>query len=299
MGMAAVFGIDDRVMLTPDHPEKAWARSTAVAVLNSLETETSPGFWELDVDTSKDFLCSDEKFYNRPSLSYACSGVLVAPDLLITAGHCMVNKGEVRNEKGMYCEAYSTWIFDYAIDRKGKPQTQNIPAKNRYTCKQIVYAVSDAQNDYALIQLDRPVEGRRPLRIATEGVRPAGRYKMAGHPLGLPTVLSRNARVLEDDPSKNYFVTNLDAFIGNSGSGVVNSRNEVVGILISGTPSSNLIKDEAQQCERINSCDENGHNCLLPDVPPAGKELPRVGSEVQRIAPVLEVMKEFERNQRK
>lgn len=292
---AANFGKDDRQMISPWTGNSTVARSTAVAVLNSLIEETSPGKFKLMVENTSSFLCSDEKFYNKPSLPYACSGFLVAPDLLVTAGHCMVNHGETRNETGMYCESYSSWVFDYALNRAGRPQTENIPADNHYKCKQIIYAVSDKNNDYALIQLDRPVKGRKPLKMVSAPVSSQEFLKMIGHPFGLPSVLSHNARVIEDLPERNYFVTTLDAFEGNSGSGVLNSKNEIVGILIGGTPSANTVDDKVKGCSRHNYCDEKGENCLLPDEKPELK----VGSDVQRIAPIIKLVNEFNKNRTK
>lgn len=298
---AANFGKDDRIMLTPRSPYYNLSRSTAVAVLNTLVEETSPKKYKMLVESSDSFLCSDEKFSHKPSLPYACSGFLVAPDLLVTAGHCMVNHGETRNETGMYCEAYGSWIFDYSLDTLGRPRTENIPQENHYKCKQIVYAVSDKTNDYALVQLDRPVTGRLPLPLSEAPVGAQERLKMIGHPLGLPSVLSQNARIFENDPNKSYYVTNLDAFEGNSGSAVFNSKNQIVGVLISGTPSENLVdqKQKTQSCSRHNFCDENGLNCLSPDEPTPENPQGRAGTEVQKIQPLIKLIKEFQSSRNK
>jgi hypothetical protein len=84
--------------------------------------------------------------------------------------------------------------------------------------------------------------------------------------------------------SSSTFVTNLDAFEGNSGSPVLNSHNEVVGILVSGTPMNNLIEDQTAHCYRYNRCDENGSRCLLSDADSSKlKNFQGVGSDVQRI----------------
>lgn len=292
---AAIFGVDDRIMISPQTRDYSLARSTAVAVLNTLINETSSARYEILTDSTKDFLCKDEKFYNKPSLSYACSGFLVAPDLLVTAGHCMTNIEEVRNEKGLYCESYSSWVFDYAADSKGQVNTTSIPADNHYKCKQIVYAISDKENDFALIQLDRPVKGRKPLKLSSSEISGLESLKMIGHPLGLPSVLSKNARVIKNDLKKKSFVTTLDAFVGNSGSAVFNQNNEVVGILISGTPANNMVLDKANKCERFNHCDESTLNCLLPDEVKAGETPVDVGSDVQRLSPLLKIINEFEK----
>lgn len=289
LSLAAIFGVDDRVSVAPGSFKSDLARSTAVGVLAPLVEESSPGRLRLQVDRASSFLCSDQRFADETSLAYACSGFLVAPDLLVTAGHCMVNGGETRDEEGMYCEAYQ-WLFDYAHDAEGKVPVDGLPAENLYRCKKIIYAVSDEGapwRDYALIQLDRPVAGRKPLRLASGPLPKSSRLHMIGHPLGLPAKVSRGARVLVDQPERQSFITTLDAFEGNSGSAVFNSKDEVVGILIGGTPTTGLIDDRAASCGRVNTCREDGTGCDVPERDTAVfAGFQRIGSEVQRIAPL-------------
>lgn len=296
---AAVFGVDDRLSISPNSPKAQLARSTAVGVLSSLVEESSPGKLKLSLDLAKNFLCEGERFASETSMPYACSGFLVAPDLLVTAGHCMVNFGEVRNEPEMYCEAYH-WLFDYKLDASGRPITNEIPADNLRRCKQIIYAVSEDKppyRDYALVQLDRPVTDRKPLRLSTRPLPLNSRLHMIGHPLGLPAKLSRNARVFVNNPERGSFITSLDANAGNSGSAVFNAQDEVVGILIGGVPSpgADLINDPVKLCGRFNSCREDGTGCKEDgSVDSAFPGFQGVGSEVQRIAPILELIRSLQ-----
>lgn len=117
---AAIFGKDDRTDVTPHSVFSILGRSVAVAVLsaNIEPSTTKMGTFKLNTDTLDGLLCPDERFAQDPSLSYSCSGFLVAPDLLVTAGHCQVNTGESRNEPGMYCEAFG-WLFGYQRDASG------------------------------------------------------------------------------------------------------------------------------------------------------------------------------------
>jgi V8-like Glu-specific endopeptidase len=62
-----------------------------------------------------------------------------------------------------------------------------------------------------------------------------------GYPFGTPAKVSPNARVSISNPAKQSYLTTLDVFEGNSGSPVFNLKNEVVGILIAGTPSSKVL----------------------------------------------------------
>lgn len=292
---AAIFGADDREPLPPGSPRFEASRSVALAILTSNFKESSPGKLKLEPGKMSEFLCPTEKFATDPSMSYACTGFLVGPDLIATAGHCMVNTGESRNEPAMYCEAFS-WLFDYRNEADGHVQLDDVPADRLYKCKQVIYAVKDEQapfRDFALVQLDREVKGRTPFKLAENT---GGPYHMMGHPLGAPLKLSRGSLLLKNDRSRESFLTNLDAFEGNSGSPVLNAKSEVVGILVGGTPSQSFFEPAGRGCSVYNRCAENGISCALPDkdttIFPGYQG---VGSEVQRIAPVQKLIEEFKR----
>jgi hypothetical protein len=289
---AAVFGTDNRLNLRLNTPEANLARSTAVALL-STNFEIVNGRLKLDAPSLAGEVCPEEKFSADPSLSYACSGFLVAPDVIATAGHCMVNVGESRQEKLGYCEAYS-WLFDYAKDEQGAIALHDLDPENLYRCREVIYAVREEHppyRDFALVQLDRPVANRPPLRLSSAPLN-AGPYSMIGYPLGTPAKLAPNAKILLNNPSRQSFITNLDALDGNSGSPVFNSSSEVVGILVAGTPSQTLFPDPVRGCQRYNICDENGKNCRVPDAEPSiFPYFQQTGSEVQRIAPIMELLK--------
>ncbi len=278
---ASVFGVDDRALIKPFSPEEPYSQAIAVGVLNSMVTEKN-GEFNLDVSNTKDFLCAGENFFNEPSIDYACTAFLVGPDLLATAGHCVVNTGVIENDPERYCEVYY-WIFDYQSNALGETQIKNIPSENVYKCKKIIFGANQERlpfRDFALIQLDREVIGRNPLKLSnTDDL--LGPFSMMGHPLGVPQVLSRGANLIENDLTKQSFVTSLDALEGNSGSPVFNASMEVIGILISGSPEPHLVKDESKDCYRYNMCDESGKNCT-------NKSTDAGGSDVQRIKPLLD-----------
>jgi hypothetical protein len=267
-----------------------------VAVLSTLiePSAAKPGTLRLLTERLDDFVCRDERFASDPTLPYACSGFLVAPDLLVTAGHCMVNAGESRHDTDLYCGAYG-WLFDYRAGDDGAVALDGIPRENFVKCREVIYAVRDEKapwRDYALVRLERAVPDRTPFPLAAAAPAPGEKLTMLGHPFGTPLKASPGARVTLDDPARASFLTTLDAFEGNSGSVVLNERGEAVGILVGGTPSANTVKDEAQGCERYNRCDENGRACSADDPDPS--VLPGwqgVGSEVARIAPIAELLK--------
>ena len=291
---ASIYGRDDRRDLTANSSQASFGKATAIAVLTGNETWLANGKLNLDVESLSSILCADEKFSSDPSLSYSCSGFLVGPDLIATAGHCMVNHGESKNETEGYCKAYD-WLFDYQKDQQGQTQTKEISADKVYHCRRIIYAVSDEVApflDFALVQLDRPVKDREPLKLSSAEVKMGAPVSMIGYPLGMPMKLTDGARVMANESSSPALLTNLDAFDGNSGSAVFNAQNEVIGILVSGRPSEIFYEDKQNKCSRFNSCDEEGAHCKVPQQFPDRNPLfQKPGSDVQRISPLIELIK--------
>jgi hypothetical protein len=289
---AAIFGADNRHTVLPGSPALELSRATAIAVLASNFSVNSAGL--IDLDTGKlENLCSNEPLANEASLDYSCTGFLIAPDLLVTAGHCVyaVNTPNqtLEHETKLACETFS-WLFDY----RAPTQTKNINPNRLFKCKEIIYARQTETApflDYALIRLDRPALGRTPFKLAPKAVASGDAVAMIGYPFGTAARYTDSARVTHNDVRRDSFLTTLDAFEGNSGSPVFNSAHEVVGILVGGTPSANTYTPKGLRCERVNRCSEDGTKCDVPDTDTS--VLPGyqgVGSEVQRIQPILDLI---------
>ncbi|MEM7235079.1 MAG: trypsin-like peptidase domain-containing protein [Planctomycetota bacterium] len=170
-------------------------------------------------------LCRDEPYWSQPSPGW-CSGFLVAPDIVATAGHCVNDSGECRD---------SVMVFGFRMLDKNTPQI-DIPASQVYFCQGIVGRdLSDTGPDWALIKLDREVPDHEPLPIRREGqIRTGQDVVMIGHPAGLPSKITPGAQVRARS-APSYFVATLDAYAGNSGSAVFNADTMVVeGVLSRG-----------------------------------------------------------------
>jgi hypothetical protein len=131
-----------------------------------------------------------------------------------------------------------------------------IKKENVYNCEKIVTRSRRDTffkfADFAIIQLDRPVNDRTPLKVRLHGrVKKGTELVLLGHPSGLPLKYDANGRVthhwnkFEKENLKsrvktffqraNYFTANVDSFAGNSGSPLINKKTgEVEGILILG-----------------------------------------------------------------
>lgn len=265
---AVIYGADDRrdIFQVPQYSNIA--RATAVAVGNILLDKNADGTYNVeDAEiVGESFLCKDERFANQPSVG-VCSGFLVGDRYLVTAGHCVLPNGIVDNQYHPFCDSFA-WYFNYTMKGPNDNPSKNIPADRIYRCKNIIRAENidavnpaDAGNDFAVIELDRPVTADiKPLPLQTRPVAVGDRVYTIGFPIGLPAKFSGMAPV-RSIARPTYYEVNLDTQSGNSGGVVLNARNEVTGILISGFPED--FYNTAQQCQRFNHCDENGLNCVV------------------------------------
>jgi Trypsin-like peptidase domain len=170
-------------------------------------------------------LCDGQRFANQPVAAF-CSGVLVAPDVVVTAGHCIRGRADL---------AQTLFVFDFRLTKSGAAR-RTFPGAAIYAGKSIVRRVATETRDHALIRLDRPVSGREPVALAVAGGAGAGTpVFVIGHPSGLPTKMSAGAVVVS--ASRTQLVTNLDTFAGDSGAPVFDARtNRLVGIITDGLP---------------------------------------------------------------
>jgi len=244
------------------YPDGAWAARAAelsVAVFDaSALDETNPNdiryraSWTVTsrlAAMTGSPLCAGEPFETQPALS-SCSGVLIAEDLVLTAGHCTNGCGDVR------------FVFDYSLTSSGTLPT--LTADDVYRCDTTVAEHDSATGlDYSILHLTRPVVDREPapIRASTTPLDPDTPLIMSGYPWRMPLKIADNAAVRSHDPSGGHFVTNLDAMRGNSGSGVFDAASrELVGILVRG--AADFMSEET--CHRWNRCPDDG--CRGEDV---------------------------------
>ncbi len=188
-------------------------------------------------------LCSTERFKNQPVGAF-CSGFLVSPNKIVTAGHCVDSYDDCRNMK---------IVFDYAMIDDNFAQTTFF-ASQVYECKKIIKKKNEKRGlDFAIIELDRIAEYRTPLKLSENKTIEVGTEIFTiGYPSGLPAKITDDAKVKSVNPSKGYFVTNLDTFHGNSGSPVFNySTLEVEGVLVRGLEDFKVSIDGCNKVSRV------------------------------------------------
>ena len=169
-------------------------------------------------------LCSTERFRDQPIGAF-CSGFLVAPDIIATAGHC-ATAGDVTTIR---------FVFGFRMANASNAVTV-INNTEIYAGVAIVGRQLTAGGpDWALVRLDRPVSNHRIAPIRRTGrIADTQAVHVIGHPVGLPTKFAGGAAVRNNTPAA-FFVANLDTYGGNSGSPVFNSNtHQVEGILVRG-----------------------------------------------------------------
>lgn len=188
-------------------------------------------------------LCEKERFYHQPFIAN-CSGFLVAPDIIASAGHCFEDRSDCTQ---------SSWVFNYKVD-DAKQRQVSVSTNDVYKCTEILEQSLTDKTDFALIRLDRPVVGVTPVKIATKPAAIGTKVVMIGHPSGLPQKITDNAVI--KSVSSTEFKATLDAFQINSGSAVFNAENgELLGILVRGLVDYRTNKE--YQCTEVNTTGED------------------------------------------
>jgi hypothetical protein len=195
-------------------------------------------------------LCEDEPYAHQIVLPI-CTGFLVAPNILVTAGHCIETSSD--------CEDYS-WAFGYTEG------TDRLPVNDVYACSEILERQLSSSFgkvlDYAVIRLERVVSDRAPLKVRTRGRARLGTdLVVLGHPMGLPMKAASDAKIARMNASelrnflsslfrrRYYFSANLDTYGGNSGSPVFDRQSGIVeGLLFEG--AEDFVIDDENMCLR-------------------------------------------------
>lgn len=251
-----IYGNDDRIDVykTDDARLKTLADST-VALYRSGDVAVTGDVAQLPTQSFGERLgmCKSEPFADQPIGAF-CSGSLVAPDVIMTAGHCVPSPEDCAGVK---------FVFGFTIAKEGQDPTK-VAAADVYGCKELIGRQQDnAGADWALVRLDRRVAGHQPLKLNVGGKIDKGAPVLViGHPVGLPTKIAGGAHV-RDSSNPGFFVANLDTYGGNSGSAVFNAETGLVeGILVRG--EQDFTYDSTQQCRVSNRCADDG--CRGEDV---------------------------------
>lgn len=225
-----IWGKDGRKDLyqVADEPVRKNADGVAAICMNDDLTDEGNGFSVLRIKNfGESFnLCAGESFFHQPVAGGPLStGFLVKEDIIATAGHCA-------DEKNVTALRF---VFGYRMLGLAVPVTQ-MPTGAVYKGKKIVRRVYDRMGtgeDWALVRLDRRVEGQSPVTLSKRGISRNRPVYVIGHPCGLPLKYAPGICVTGNDAV--CFRANLDVYSGNSGSPIFDSEtHEVIGMVVRG-----------------------------------------------------------------
>ncbi|MDX6769241.1 MAG: serine protease [Elusimicrobiota bacterium] len=220
----AIFGRDDRVeSLDAVEPWRTRARSVALMV-DSWRVSVVGGVATLSATAygSSQGLVPRTRFYGQPALP-GCSAALIAPDLMLTAGHCVPAGG---------CWS-KMFVFDFFY--AGTDLRPTVPAASVVRCAGLVAGgpesvdAAGVRTDWAVVRIERALTDRAPLTVSADLPRRGDRLVMIGHPAGLPSkTATGRARGARED---GLLWADLDGLAGNSGSPVFDAAGDVIGVL--------------------------------------------------------------------
>ncbi|MBH48754.1 MAG: hypothetical protein CME71_11350 [Halobacteriovorax sp.] len=225
---ASIFNGDSRYEAqrdgSPDVIERA--RSVPAIFRNSALKKRSDGNYDtLNWSPQNLGFCSDANFAGQPHLAN-CSATLIAPDLVLTAAHCL-------EKADKDCSGYKI-VFDFALGHN----LDVLSSSNVFDCKEVVYYKFDqtlASEDIAMIRLDRKVMNRTPIPVSKKLPTLDTSLSMIGYPLGLPQKADDDGKVLSVDSKNISFKHDLDTFSCNSGGPIFDEAGNVTGVLVRGT----------------------------------------------------------------
>ncbi|GAA4282177.1 trypsin-like peptidase domain-containing protein [Gaetbulibacter aestuarii] len=224
-----VFGTDDRKEVKDAYGFKDFVRATAVMIPKNLITDNRIYGYTLRESLSRMFGTSkfdkNVRFLDQPT-SAQCTGFLIAPDILVTAGHCV---------KQMQDANKYVWVFDYTNDLKYNQTYKyvQVDPNDIYEVAEVLTAdLNDkTDDDYSFLRLNRQ-STRAPYRFRTSGkVALNTKVNTIGSPTGLPLKFADNAIVVENS-KPNWFKNSIDTFPGNSGGPVFDPNGFIEGIMV-------------------------------------------------------------------
>lgn len=248
---STIYGEDDRHLVDATIPREIsmLARSVGALFLKGDVSFRNGQMWRESDSLGQAYgLCSHERFINQPS-SAECTGFLITPTRMVTAGHCL--------QAPITCNDI-IWAFDYTEGQYSwDGERLGLPQSKTYRCKKILARHNNRHLDYAVIELDRPVEDRWPLKLGnTAHLQPGEEIFALGFPQGIPMIWSSVGKVRRHEGRFKIFAQ-IDLSEGNSGSPIFASKSfDVLGVLIEG--EEDLRRNRKNSCKESVLCDQEG-----------------------------------------
>jgi hypothetical protein len=193
---------------------------------------------------NKPGFCSEDA-QDGISGSASCSAFLVAPDLMATAGHCISQDD---------CE-FKAFLFGYAV-RGEMTLSAEFPEENIYFCRRVLRQEVSADQDYALVQLDRPVRGFSPVSLSLQDPQVNDQLFVVGYPSTFQRkeIGKETGEVAVHSVGAGSFT--VDSASSRPGSPVFDAETMEVKGLVAGHERMAVINEN--QCQIAQQCAEEG-----------------------------------------
>lgn len=208
---------------------------------DELKGWTFNRYWEILVKPlTNEGICSNERFADQPVMRNDCSGILIGPKKLLLPGNCITDH---------YCKNdLYYFMFSYHL-ASSTPLDVMRSKKYFYKCEKLLQRAWDPNSaaSYAIIELDKVVEGVTPVKLAThDDIDMKDELIAMGHPDGMPLKVAADAYVA--DQNKTHFTVSSDIAGSSKGAGIFNARTyELEGMLIGGSKN---FENTSDGCKR-------------------------------------------------
>lgn len=193
-------------------------------------------------------LCEGVPFREQTSASY-CSAVLIAPNRILTAGHCLPVNAETCNGQRL--------VFGWTLERGNK-----LGADDVYGCTRVLRLERDGgeaeRPDMALVELDRDVVGREPVPVSFEDLKAGEAVFGAAYPNGIPLKLF-DGSIFQPAAGTPYAKAEIDTFSGGSGGPIFSMDGTLRALLIGGEADYEWANGPGS-CRRLRVC-KNLEDC--------------------------------------
>lgn len=193
------------ILLTDqDFEENADGDSLTLTLRQSLSDE-------YDDKTEGQAFCPEVRFTEQARAQRACASTLVAPDLLLTARHCVTRHVGALDNDGKNLCPFLNVAFGYKLNSEGLVPS-SIPKQDVYECEWVKVLNRDDGNqnvhsDLALIKLKGSVKDRKHTYPAYSLPAPRQERFYLGFPFGAPMKMSTGA-IIESYYTQKYLQVN-------------------------------------------------------------------------------------------